>query len=231
MASQLIITCEHGGNRVPTPYRGLFRGHQQTLASHRGYDQGALTLARAFARTYSAPLIHSTITRLLVDLNRSRGHQQVFSEFTKQLSVLEQDRILTEYYEPYRQQVEGLVEQLVKRAHRVVHLSVHSFTPELHGVQRTADVGLLYDPRRTTERRFCENWRRQLSRLAFPLGIRRNYPYLGRADGLTTALRQRFGNAHYAGIELEINQLWPHSSQSKWRWCCQQLVASLPPLA
>ena len=35
---------------------------------------------------------------------------------------------------------------------------------------------------------------------------RRNYPYQGRNDGLTSHLRQRFAPTRYVGIELEINQ-------------------------
>jgi len=33
-----IITCEHGSNRIPAPYRRLFRGQAALLDSHRGYD-------------------------------------------------------------------------------------------------------------------------------------------------------------------------------------------------
>ena len=32
-----------------------------------------------------------------------------------------------------------------------------------------------------------------------------NYPYLGKADGFTTSLRQEF-QERYIGIELELNQ-------------------------
>ena len=32
----LVITCEHGGNRIPAPYRDLFHAHQALLDSHRG---------------------------------------------------------------------------------------------------------------------------------------------------------------------------------------------------
>jgi hypothetical protein len=38
------------------------------------------------------------------------------------------------------------------------------------------------------------------------LRIRRNYPYRGWTDGLTTALRGRFPATRYAGIEIEVNQ-------------------------
>src|SRR5436305_13375521 len=39
---ELLITCEHGGNAVPERYRGAFAGAARALASHRGYDPGAL---------------------------------------------------------------------------------------------------------------------------------------------------------------------------------------------
>ena len=34
----IVITCEHGGNRIPALYRGLFHGQRRQLESHRGYD-------------------------------------------------------------------------------------------------------------------------------------------------------------------------------------------------
>jgi len=37
------------------------------------------------------------------------------------------------------------------------------------------------------------------------LRVRRNYPYRGAADGLTTHLRRQLG-PRYLGVELEINQ-------------------------
>jgi hypothetical protein len=44
-----LITCEHGGNDVPAEYAELFRGREAMLQSHRGYDRGALRMARDFA--------------------------------------------------------------------------------------------------------------------------------------------------------------------------------------
>jgi predicted N-formylglutamate amidohydrolase len=65
---------------------------------------------------------------------------------------------------------------------------------------------LLYDPGRRLERELCGRWLDAVREIDPTLRARRNYPYLGTADGLTTALRRRFGAAEYAGIELEVNQ-------------------------
>ena len=54
---RLLITCEHGGNRIPARYRPLFRRHRAALESHRGYDPGALAVARDIAAAFDAELV------------------------------------------------------------------------------------------------------------------------------------------------------------------------------
>lgn len=212
----LLITCEHGGNEVPEEYASLFRGARRILASHRGYDAGALELARAFARRLETPKAFATTTRLLVDLNRSPGHRRLFSEFSGKLDGPAKEAILAKYYTPYRQQVEAVVAQAVERADRVLHLSVHSFTPVLDGEVRHADLGLLYDPARRREAGLCGRWQKALRTLEPGLRVRRNYPYRGTSDGLVTSLRRRFGAKQYAGLELEVNQCWPLGDRQAW---------------
>ena len=70
---RVVISCEHGGSRIPGRYRHLFAGRAALLESHRGWDPGALVMARALSRGLRAPLFASTTSRLLVDLNRKEG--------------------------------------------------------------------------------------------------------------------------------------------------------------
>ena len=49
-AALFLITCEHGGNRVPSPYLRLFDGNRRVLRSDRAFDPGSLPLATRFAR-------------------------------------------------------------------------------------------------------------------------------------------------------------------------------------
>jgi len=215
-ADALLFTCEHGGNRIPAPYRSLFRGHDVILKTHRGYDAGALLMARTLALSFEAPLVSSTISRLLIDLNRSLGHPTVFSPALRGAPAAQRAQIIARYYLPYRQCVENLVSQSVASGRRVVHVSAHSFTPELHGKVRNADVGLLYDPRRGSEARLCAAWKKLLTQEAPGLRVRRNYPYAGKGDGLTSHLRRCFPDAAYLGIELEINQKIVHARGQRW---------------
>lgn len=143
---------------------------------------------------------------MLVDLNRSLGHPALFSQFGNAEPMAVKTAILERHYFPFRFQVEAFVGNAIARGLHVVHVSSHSFTPVWNGIARTADIGLLYDPRRTSERLLCRNWQRAILEARPPaLRVRLNYPYRGTADGFTVHLRRRFGDA-YLGIELEINQ-------------------------
>ena len=222
-----IVTCEHGGNRVPAPYRPLFRGQKALLDSHRGYDPGSLVMAKALAGAFAAPLVSSTVSRLLVDLNRSIGHPQLFSAVTRAAPAEIRSQIVDEHYRPYRTQAEHLITQAVARGHRAIHISSHSFTPELDGKVRGTDVGLLYHPARRGEAELCARWKETLAALAPDLRIHRNYPYAGKGDGLTSHLRMRFTPGDYVGIELEVNQGIVFAAGRRWTALRRTLIDSL----
>jgi predicted N-formylglutamate amidohydrolase len=222
---ELILSCEHGGNRVPARYRSVFS--ETLLATHRGYDPGALTVARDFAASTGAPLFYSTISRLLIELNRPLGHHQVFSARALRLPPAMREELLQRYYFPYWKAVEARVAQGLRLARRVLHLSCHSFTPRFAGLKRDTDIGLLFDPRRALEARFCDLWRDALRARAPRLRVRHNYPYRGSADALTTSLRKKFSARRYLGIEIEINQKFPRGDERRWRALRKDLVGSL----
>ena len=226
-AQALIVSCEHGGNRVPAAWRDLFEGQESLLAGHRGLDIGSLAVARRIASQLHAPLVASQVTRLLVDLNRSIGHARLFSGMTRTLPRAVRERILARHYRPFRAVVERLVSRSGAGGRRVVHVSSHSVTSELDGEWRDADVGLLYDPSRWPERAFADRWHAALAAADPALCVRRNYPYPGKADGLTTYLRRRFPPSRYVGIELEINQRHPLAGGAAWRRLQGLVVAAL----
>jgi predicted N-formylglutamate amidohydrolase len=201
---RLVLSCEHARNRVPRRWAGLFRGRERVLASHRGYDIGALELARYLGRRLGVPLHAAPATRLLIDPNRSLGHPRLFSDRSRRLPIHEREALRDQLYHPHRSAVEHAVATLVAGGARVLHLGVHSFTPRLGGETRRADVGLLYDPGRALEQEIAGVLAGRLTE--GPLRIRRNYPYRGTADGFTTYLRTRFRPSRYAGLELEVNQ-------------------------
>lgn len=223
VTDSVVITCEHGGYQVPPSYRHLFKDAGDILRSHRGWDPGASKLARQFAAELNAPIFSATVTRLLVELNRSRGHARLFSEFTQALSREAKAKLLAEHWAPYRQSVENAITDKIESGNSVLHLSVHSFTPVWDRTPRKTDVGLLYDPARPLERDFCSRWQTAIRTASTHLTVHRNAPYRGTADGFVTALRRQFATDRYAGIELEVNQKFFNVSYK----CRSELLASL----
>jgi predicted N-formylglutamate amidohydrolase len=136
------------------------------------------------------------------------------------------ERLIEQYYRPYRHQVERHVSGYVTRGLRIIHVSSHSFTPRLAGVLRKADVGLLYDPARPLEARLCRHWQLLLRQRMPSLSVRRNYPYRGTSDGLTSFLRKRYPAERYLGIELELNQRHTRLPSREWRWLRAAVIAA-----
>ena len=223
----VLITCEHGGNRIPPAYRHLFAGFETLLQSHRGHDPGALTVARELAMALAAPLFVSTTSRLLIDLNRSIGHPRLYSEATRNAPPKLRHEIRDTFYLPYRNQVEAHIAEAMAHGERVIHIASHSFTPELDGDIRNADIGLLYDPSRPGELDLCRRWQAQFQVRAPGLRVRRNYPYTGRSDGFTAYLRRRFPDDAYLGIELEINQKHFFNNGRPWQTLRSQVIETL----
>lgn len=223
----LVITCEHGGNLIPAPYAALFEGQQALLETHRGYDPGALVMAEALAEAFEAPLLSSTVSRLLVDLNRSVGHARLHSEVLRNQPRTTREAILALHYQPYRARAEALVRQAIADHGAVIHLSSHSFTPVLDGKLRRADVGLLYDPQRSGEVDLCARWKASLKVCAPGLLVRRNYPYAGKGDGMTRWFRQHLPPDVYVGVELEINQKYVFEGGRPWAALRKAIVESL----
>lgn len=220
---RIVITCEHASNAVPKGLRpGLGIGGA-VLRTHVAWDPGAREVASILADRLGAAQFMGRYTRLLVDLNRSRGSRQLIPKESfgieipgnKKLTRKQRDERIEKFWEPYRDVVERAVARAIERAGSCLHLSVHSFTPELDGEVRDAEMGLLYDPRRAPERRFAERVAAALEEQH--AAVRMNYPYKGTADGFTAYLRKTHPAARYIGVEIELNQNTVETNRQRWR--------------
>lgn len=205
-STSIVVTCEHAGHEVPEEYAELFEHAEEELKTHRGYDPGAIGVAIRLSALLSAPLFHTPITRLLVEANRSIGHPDLFSRFSRLLPDDEKQRIIDAYYLPHRTAVERTIDALIGSGRRVLHLGVHTFTDEWPGQDRAFELGLLFDPSHSWERELSEQWAERIKNVRPDVRVRINEPYLGTDDGLTTSLRTHHGANVYAGIEIELRQ-------------------------
>ena len=109
----------------------------------------------------------------------------------------------------------------------VLHLSSHSFAPELDPVNRTYDCGVLYDPTHAFEAELAE--RLMFALRAAGLDVRANQPYTGVGPAMCTELRKDMIATHgpdvpYAGIELETS----HAVTMRPDGCARVAAAVVP---
>jgi predicted N-formylglutamate amidohydrolase len=217
--NKFIFSCEHGGFEVPEPYQSYFLGAEDVLQSHRGWDKGALEIAKYISRRANSKLTSNSVSRLLIECNRTLGHQDLFSEFSQKIPKEIQNNLIQEYYLPYRSQLERKIEQHLHHQHQVIHLSFHSFTPLLNGEIRKTEVGILFDPENKLEQDFANVWKKSIDEKKESWRVKFNYPYKGTDDGLTTYFRSKY-KENYAGLELEINtkllDCYPLHQISNW---------------
>ena len=211
---KLMLTCEHASNRLPAAFKKAIPA--EVLKTHRAYDIGALAVFRKLVK-FAKPEFYceGKFSRLFVDLNRTITNKSAFSEYYEQLDKATASKVkaqATAYWSEYRAAIEKFVDSALKPKTRVaksepeiVHLGIHSFTPELNGKVRNTDIGILYDPSRPKECELAQVIKAEIKRLHPEMKVRFNYPYKGTSDGLTTTLRKKIG-PRYAGLEIEINQ-------------------------
>ncbi|MDZ7658550.1 N-formylglutamate amidohydrolase [Fodinibius sp.] len=228
MGTQLIITCEHAGNEVPEEFHHLFEDNPEILETHRGIDIGALELTNAISDRLNKEPYLNTVTRLLVDLNRSTQSPTLFSEFTREQPLHVREQIFEKYYQPHREKIKEKVSEIISNGEQAIHVGIHTFTPIWKDEEREVDVGFLFDPRSKAEQHFCYLWRHELNQRSLELRLKMNEPYRGSMDGFTTYLRRQFSDDNYLGLEIEVNQRFTKSSmEEEWKQLKEDIGKSL----
>lgn len=204
--SQILLTCEHAGRRLPPPMRAGVE-ERRVLSSHRGWDIGAWELTRELARQLRAAAIGGRWSRLVVDVNRRvddptlivRRVDGMELSWNADLDLAEVERRIFAYHAPYHEEVDRRILRHTVRGIRPLLLAVHSFTPVLRGRRREFDVGVLYERHPGLAHALGRRLREA------GLTVRYNRPYSGMAGMMYAA--DRHGTHHgLPCLELEVNQ-------------------------
>jgi predicted N-formylglutamate amidohydrolase len=226
----IVLTCEHASWTLPP---GLDLGVEPPLLrSQAGWDHGAYDIAARLGEGLGLPVHTGAFTRLFVDLNRAPDHPDVVPlvcygvavPANRGLSADERARRIADFHTPYWDQVRRDVRARLTDRAGCLHLSSHSFSPELDPGKRTFDCGVLYDPTHAFEAALAE--RLMFGLAAAGLSVRANQPYGGTGPALCTSLREELRAERYAGIELETN----HAVTMSAGGCARVAAAVLPVL-
>lgn len=145
-----VITCDHASHYIPPHYRGLGLADADLLR-HIAWDIGALALSELLAEALDAPLLHPTLSRLLLDVNRHPDAHDAIPERSENTVIPgnvgldsaerrhRQDRI----YTPYHDAIAGLIAKREKQRQPTAVIAVHSFTPVYRDHARPWQIGVL----------------------------------------------------------------------------------------
>ncbi|GHA31590.1 N-formylglutamate amidohydrolase [Devosia pacifica] len=219
-ASPFVIVCDHASNRIPDRYGNLGLSLAERL-THIAWDPGALSVSRRIANRLDAPLVSSTVSRLVIDTNRDLDAPDLIwtlSESTRieaneNLSDDERQFRIDNYHEPFHQALGELLDQRLMRDQETILVCVHSFTPVFHGVERPWPIGILHG----LDDRFSDAVRQHIQYEDPNLLIGWNQPYAAMA-GVTLTM-ERHGDGRgltNTMIELRNNEILDEYGAQLW---------------
>ncbi len=150
-ASPFVLVCDHASNRIPAGYDNLGLTPRQRLM-HIAWDPGALGVAHELGELLDAPLIHSTVCRLVIDCNRDETAVDlipVVSERTEitannGLSEAERRKRIEQFHAPFHNAIEAMLDARAAAGRETILVTVHSFTPTYKDVWRPWEIGLIH---------------------------------------------------------------------------------------
>lgn len=205
--SDLLLLCDHAANFIPQHYDDLGLS-EADLRKHIAYDIGAEALTVNLAERLGAWAVLCYSSRLLIDPNRGEDDPTLIVPVADGIDVPgnagvgadERRHRMEQYYLPYHDAIDALIEARIAAGHRPVIVSMHSFTPVWQGEQRPWHVGVLWD-------RDPELAQECMARLAEDPAIMvgDNEPYSGKAPTNSTLNRHAVSRG-LPHVLLEVRQ-------------------------
>ena len=146
--SPMVILCEHASARIPDSLGHLGLAPEHRL-KHIAWDSGALAVAEHLSAHFEAPLVASTVSRLVFDCNRVPHAQDAIVTHGEGIPIPGNLGLTTAQREARRRLVHEpfhtAAAALVASREQPVVVTVHSFTPVFFGQARAVELGFLAD--------------------------------------------------------------------------------------
>jgi len=220
-----VFTCEHGGNQIPEQYKPFLQNFQSSLTTYKAYDIGAMSLYKDLLEETGEFGNHFQYCRMLVDVDKDLKSPELFSHAIAKLPTKDRNKILKEFYHPWREKVEEEISKL-SRSNHVLHCSVHTFPNVVNNVTRDVDVAVIFDEDKKYEVEFAGLFMDFLMQENPKLRLQSNYPIPGVQEGFIGHLRQQKFAKKYIGLQLEVNQAFPLGKSEKWIELRKNIVKS-----
>lgn len=204
--SPFVLVCDHASNRFPERYgnHGL-TPHQRLM--HIAWDPGALAVAMELADLLDAPLIHSTVSRLVIDCNRDVNAIDLIPVVSERtdiranvgISAEERQYRIDNFHIPFHAAIEATLDRRRAAGRESILVAVHSFTPTYKDVVRPWPVGLIHG----ADERFTRALFEALRQDDPCLNVGWNEPYSAR-NGVTLTLEHHGDGRGLSATMIEI---------------------------
>lgn len=215
----IVLICEHASRFIPDGFDSLGLSDID-LQRHIAWDIGALDLARELSVMLDAPLVHATYSRLLLDLNRPTDAVDSIVETSEGtvipgnvgIGVAQRELRQRQIYAPFHAEIDALVDRRIASGLPTCVVSIHSFTPRYHGVDRPWHVGVIARNDRSLAGALLAALHAEPG-----LCVGDNLPY-GPQDGVYHSL-ERHGEARgLRGAMIEVRNDLLDDAESRERW-------------
>jgi predicted N-formylglutamate amidohydrolase len=231
LVSGALILCDHASNAIPAEFASLGL-EPADLARHIAYDIGAADVARRLAGELGAPAVLTRFSRLLVDPNRGPDDPTLVMRLADGAVVpgnaaLDEAGIearIARFYRPYDEAIGAAIEKSLAAGITPTIISIHSFTPTMHGKARPWHCGLLFD----VDDRIASPLTAALA-TDKSLVVGANQPYDGALEGDT--LDRHAGRPGLANVLVEIRQDLITARADAEAWAMRLATALRPILA
>jgi predicted N-formylglutamate amidohydrolase len=213
-----VIVCDHAVNRIPPHYADLGLTPAE-LVRHVAWDPGALAVSMQLAMLLDAPLVHPTISRLVIDCNRFTDALTLMpavSEHTvipgnQIVTPAEKTERIARYYTPYHDAIDWLLEARRDAALETILVCLHSFTPVFMGVARPWPIGILPAP----DERYSRSMFEALRAEDRDMNIGWNEPYAA-AKGVSYTLDHHGAGLAATMIEIRHDEILEPDGVALW---------------
>ena len=146
-----VVVVDHASNRIP-PRHGDLGLRPSDRVRHIAWDPGALSVSLRLSELLDAPVVHSTVSRLVIDCNRDLDAPDLIpkiSEHTEipgNAAVSDEDRAarIALAHEPFHEAIDRLLDRRRDAGLDTILICMHSFTPAYKGKLRPWPIGLIH---------------------------------------------------------------------------------------
>ena len=214
------IVVDHASNRIPPRWGDLGLSPSDRIR-HIAWDPGALAVSLRLSGLLDAPVVHSTVSRLVIDCNRDLDAPDLVPTISETTDIpgnaglTEDDRRwrIASAHTPFHSAIDRMLDARAAAGLPTTLICMHSFTPTYKGKARPWPIGLIH----ARDERYTAALRDALAGEAPDMNIGWNEPYSA-LNGVTYTLEHHGDGRGLDATMIEIrhDEILEPSGVARW---------------